>query len=214
MISSSDLTIIHQDDSLVVVEKPGGVLSVPGRGPDKQDCIVNRLKNVIPSCMEQPAVHRLDMDTSGLMVLALCSDAHRNLSRQFQEREVEKRYEALLDGEVEEERGEIQLSFRLDVDNRPHQIYDPVHGKLGITLWEKLGVENRLTRIAFTPVTGRTHQLRVHAAHELGLGYPIIGDRLYGGGKLGDSLMLHARYLRFRHPESGETLRFESKVPF
>ena len=211
---SSGLTIIYQDDYLVVVEKPGGVLSVPGRGPDKQDCIVNRLKNLIPSCMEQPAVHRLDMDTSGLMVLALRADAHRNLSCQCQEREVQKVYIALLDGVVEEERGEIQLSFRLDVDNRPHQIYDPVQGKLGITFWKKLGVEDRLTRIAFTPVTGRTHQLRVHASHKLGLGFPIIGDRLYGGGKLGDSLMLHAHCLQFRHPESGETLRFESKVPF
>jgi len=164
--------------------------------------------------MEQPSVHRLDMDTSGLLVLALHADAHRNLSRQFQEREVEKRYIALLDGVVTENGGEIRLPFRLDVDNRPYQIYDPVHGKLGITLWHKIGEDDRTTRIGFTPITGRTHQLRVHASHPLGLGRPIIGDRLYGKGKLGDSLLLHAHLLRFRHPASGVIMSFESDIPF
>ncbi|MDH4318530.1 MAG: RluA family pseudouridine synthase, partial [Desulfobulbaceae bacterium] len=197
-----------------VVDKPGGLLSVPGRGPDKSDCVVNRLKYMIPGCMEQPSVHRLDMDTSGLLVLALRPDAHRNLSRQFQEREVEKRYIALLDGSVTGNGGEIQLSFRLDVDNRPYQVYDPVHGKLGVTLWSKIAEDDHTTRIAFTPITGRTHQLRVHAAHPLGLDCPIIGDRLYGNGIPGDSLLLHAHFLRFRHPVSGVIMNFESNVPF
>jgi tRNA pseudouridine32 synthase/23S rRNA pseudouridine746 synthase len=208
------IDIIYQDASLVVVNKPGGLLSVPGRGPDKQDCIVNRLKAVIPECIEQPSVHRLDMATSGLMVLALTTEVHKHLCRQFQDRLVKKRYIALLDGVIEENSGEIRLPFRLDIDNRPYQIYDSVNGKMGITYWEKMGVENSKTRIAFTPLTGRTHQLRVHAAHKLGLGYPIMGDRLYGQGKPGEAMLLHASFLSFMHPASGETVSFELAVPF
>jgi tRNA pseudouridine32 synthase/23S rRNA pseudouridine746 synthase len=206
--------IIYEDPLFVVVDKPGGLLSVPGRGEDKQDCVVNRLKKLFPCCMEQPSVHRLDMDTSGLIVLAITPRVHRHLSIQFQKRMVEKRYAALLDGIVNEEAGEIRLPFRLDPDNRPYQVYDPVNGKMGISLWQNLGNDEGRTRMAFIPLTGRTHQLRVHSAHELGLGCPIVGDRLYGNGRSGDQLMLHARYLRFRHPEKGEPLVFESPVPF
>jgi tRNA pseudouridine32 synthase/23S rRNA pseudouridine746 synthase len=150
------------------------------------------------------------MDTSGLMVLALTIDAHKNLSFQFQNRTVKKQYLALLKGIVEQEQGEIRLPFRLDVANRPYQIYDPVHGKWGITLWEKKAVADHQTRILFTPVTGRTHQLRAHASHPMGLGCPIVGDRLYGHGKPGDRLLLHASYLSFQHPDNNKTLCFES----
>jgi tRNA pseudouridine32 synthase / 23S rRNA pseudouridine746 synthase len=209
-----EVDIIYQDAAIVVVNKPGGLLSVPGRGPDKQDCIVKRIRNLFPDCIPQPSVHRLDMETSGLMVLALTTDAHKSLSIQFQKRTVKKQYLAVLDGTVEEEQGEIKLPFRLDVTRRPYQIYDPAHGKWGITLWEKIAVKNHRTRILFTPLTGRTHQLRAHASHPMGLGCPIEGDRLYGHGKPGDRLLLHASYLSFQHPDHDKTLCFESLAWF
>jgi tRNA pseudouridine32 synthase/23S rRNA pseudouridine746 synthase len=215
---SDDLEIIYADQRLAVVNKPGGLLAVPGRGPDKQDCVVRRFKERFSDTIAQPAVHRLDMATSGLMVLALTAEAHRHLSRQFSERQVEKKYIALLDGSVEGEGGEIILCFRLDPDNRPHQIYDPARGKTGVTRWRRLHVRNSesrpQTRVEFIPLTGRTHQLRLHAAHELGLGCPIVGDSLYGGGKMGDPMLLHAALLAFTHPATGERLEFSSPVPF
>ena len=209
-----DINIIHTDPLFVIVDKPGGLLSVPGRGPDKQDCLVNRIKEKFPDCIQQPAVHRLDMDTSGLMVLALTKESHKNLSIQFQERQVQKRYVALLDGIVPGDSGEIRLSFRLDPDNRPYQVYDPVQGKLGISKWRKIGYEKEQSRIEFFPLTGRTHQLRLHSAHKEGLHCPIIGDRLYGNGRLGDQLMLHAASLSFLHPDNKAVLTFTSPVPF
>ncbi len=209
-----NIQILHSEPSFVVVEKPGDFLAVPGRGPDKQDCVVNRIKKIYTSCIDQPAVHRLDMQTSGLMVLALSREAHKRLSRQFEERLVKKRYIALLEGVVEKSSGRIQLPFRLDPDNRPYQIYDPVNGKIGITLWKKITVEKGKTRTEFIPLTGRTHQLRIHSAHPLGLGCPIVGDRLYGMGRQGDSMLLHASYLAFQHPVTGESLEFTSVEDF
>ncbi len=209
-----EIDIIHADTSVIVVNKPGGLLSVPGRGPEKQDCLVRRLQQRYPEMIEQPSVHRLDMYTSGLMVVAITSLAHRHLSRQFEERKVAKEYTALLDGQIEENGGEIHLPFRVDLNNRPHQMYDPVHGKMGSTIWKRLGYENSYTRILFTPLTGRTHQLRLHAAHQLGLGCPIVGDSLYGSGNDGDQMCLHASYLAFTHPDSLELLNFTSQPPF
>ncbi len=214
MKNEPELKIFFSDPLFVVVEKPGGLLSVPGRGPDNQDCVVARIKKLYPHCIKQPAVHRLDMDTSGLMVLALTSEAHRELSRQFEQRVVVKRYIAILDGIIADESGEIELAFRLDPDNRPYQVLDPVDGKIGISRWQKIGIEGGKTRIEFMPYTGRTHQLRVQSAHVLGLGCPIVGDRLYGSGKKGGRLMLHASFLCFQHPGSGEEMCFESKPPF
>jgi tRNA pseudouridine32 synthase/23S rRNA pseudouridine746 synthase len=223
------LEIIFADQQLVVVNKPGGLLAVPGRGPDKQDSVVSRLKEQFPDAIEQPAVHRLDMATSGLMVLALTAETHRHLSCQFSQREVDKIYIALLDGAVTEavtgengETCEIELCFRLDPKNRPYQVYDPVQGKVGITRWRRLAFSKTLfgsevhpqTRIEFTPLTGRTHQLRLHAAHPLGLGCPIIGDSLYGTGQMGDPMYLHATRLAFTHPLSKERLEFYSPPPF
>jgi tRNA pseudouridine32 synthase/23S rRNA pseudouridine746 synthase len=207
------LHIFFHDPHIIVVNKPGGLLSVPGRGVDKQDCVVNRLKKQF-CCIDQPSVHRLDMDTSGLMVLAVTKAAHRHLSIQFQNRTVKKQYTALLDGIIRDKAGEIKLAFRLDTDNRPHQIHDSLLGKQGITKWKNLGVEEKWTRIEFSPVTGRTHQLRLHASHELGLGYPIVGDRLYGTGEPGGQLMLHATRLSFTHPTTGEEIKFYSPPPF
>jgi len=214
MNPESTLHIIHEDSEFVVVNKPSGFLSVPGRGPYKLDCVTTRVRMRYPSCPEQPAVHRLDMDTSGLIVVALNAASQRNLSMQFQNRETSKRYVALLEGELEAESGTIQLPFRLDVDNRPIQIYDEVHGKIGITHWEKLGIEGGRTRVAFRPVTGRTHQLRVHAAHERGLGIPIVGDPFYGAGTGPGQMKLHACDLKLLHPKSGETLEFHCPPAF
>lgn len=208
------LDIIHQESTFVVVNKPSGLLSVPGRGPDMQDCMVNRLKSLFPGCMEHPSVHRLDMDTSGLLVLALNKEAQRHICMQFEHRKVEKIYVALLDGVVAEDHGEIALAFRLDPDNRPYQVYDPEQGKMGTTRWRKLGVEGECTRVEFTPLTGRTHQLRLHAAHHLGLGIPIVGDRLYGSGTAPGLLKLHASFLAFDHPETGRRMKFESQPRF
>lgn len=208
------LNIVHEDPDFVVVDKPSGMLSVPGKGPEKADCVSSRVRRLYPDCMEFPSVHRLDMDTSGLIVLALNPNAQRNLSIQFQERETRKRYIALLDGELADSRGTIELRFRVDVDNRPRQIYDEVGGKIGITHWQKLGKENGKTRISMVPVTGRTHQLRVHAAHERGLGIPIVGDPLYGKGTGPAQLKLHACELGFQHPVTGQALDFESAPSF
>ena len=209
-----DLHIIHSDPSLVVVNKPGGLLAVPGRGPDRQNCIVNRARQHFPDMVAQPAVHRLDMQTSGLMLLARNSEAHRDLSRQFAQRLVRKRYIALLEGAIPSESGTIALSFRLDPENRPYQVYDPNNGKEGVTLWRKLAEEPAGTRVEFTPLTGRTHQLRLHAAHRLGLNAPIIGDSLYGNGRFGDKMFLHSAYLAFIHPVTGTLCAFFSEPPF
>jgi len=208
------LPLIHVDPDFVVVDKPAGMLSVPGRGPDKQDCVERRVRQLFPDCPRQPAVHRLDMDTSGLMVLARTVSAHRLLSRQFAERRVVKKYIAVLEGVVEQEEGRIALAFRLDPDNRPRQVYDPERGQLGITLWRRCGLAGGRTRIAFTPLTGRTHQLRLHAAHPLGLHCPIVGDRLYGIRRDGERMLLHAERLEFFHPRSDASLIFSSPVPF
>lgn len=208
------MKIIYYDETIVVVEKPGGLLAVPGRDPENQDCVSSRIQDKFANCIPQPAVHRLDMDTSGLMVLAFTKEAHRNISIQFQERLVKKIYIALLDGLVINDSGEIRLPFRLDVDNRPRQIYDPIQGKIGLSKWQKVNEKSGKTRIQFTPITGRTHQLRVHAAHPLGLGCPIVGDPLYGRGKSGEQMMLHAFSLRFKHPQTGKEMTFESIVPF
>lgn len=208
------LDVVYQDSAIVVVNKKSGMLAVPGRGAEKIDSVAHRVTQLFPTCIPQPAVHRLDMDTSGLMVLALTAEAHKNLSRQFHERQTHKRYIALLDGELTEDEGTIELPFRLDVDNRPIQIYDEVHGKIGITHWKKIGLENGLTRISFQPITGRTHQLRVHAAHPRGLGIPIVGDPFYGSGTESGQLKLHACELGFVHPISKKQEMFTKKALF
>ncbi len=208
------MKIIYQDTHIVVVDKPSGLLSVPGRGPEKIDSVAHRIRMQFTGCIEQPATHRLDMDTSGLLVLALTPEAHRHLSLQFQNRETDKHYLALLEGELEGDEGTITLPFRLDIENRPHQIYDEVHGKMGTTHWKKIGIENGLTRIAFHPITGRTHQLRVHSAHPNGLGIPILDDPLYGNGSAPGKMKLHAGELSFTHPITEERLTFQSKCPF
>lgn len=214
MNSDGKMKVVYSDEVIVVTDKVSGFLAVPGKGDHNLDSVSWRVRNLFDGCIEQPSVHRLDMDTSGLMVLARTKEAHRHLSIQFQNREPEKLYEALLEGLLNKESGVIELPFRLDVDNRPHQIFDPEHGKMGTTHWRKLGEEGEFTRVEFKPITGRTHQLRVHSAHSLGLGIPIVGDPLYGNGDEPGKLKLHAKKLGFTHPVSGERMTFESAVPF
>ncbi|MBK1792374.1 RluA family pseudouridine synthase [Persicirhabdus sediminis] len=212
------LDIIHEDEFFVVVNKPPGMLSVPGKGPERADCVAARVRQMYPGCPAQPEAHRLDMDTSGLIVMCRTVECKRLIQKQFQDRVTAKKYIALLEGELAEEiddEGIIELPFRLDIDNRPIQIYDEVHGKMGITKWRKLGVENGWTRVEFRPVTGRTHQLRVHAAHAKGLGIPIVEDVFYGNGVRGQCrLRLHAAELSFFHPLSDEKITFVSEPDF
>lgn len=221
------LKILYRDTDIIVVNKQSGILSVPGRGPEKQDCIVNRVKRLFPECIPQPSVHRLDMETSGLMVLAFTKDAHRKLSRQFEEGLVEKKYIALLDGILAKKgiphAGTKELYFRLDVEKRPHQIWDSVYGKKAVTEWKIIDVEKYLsplknkknvTRILFIPHTGRTHQLRLASADSHGFGIPIIGDTLYGICEPGERLMLHSCYIKFVHPSTGKVMEFNCESDF
>ena len=225
------LKIVYRDKNLVVVDKQSGILSVPGRGPEKQDSIVSRLKNLFPDCINQPSVHRLDMETSGLMVLAFDAETHRALNHQFENRDVKKEYIAVLDGIIlkkdflqnerikwfSEKSGIMELYFRLDVENRPHQIWDEENGKKSVTEFEILNFENyknpqgkvqKATRIKFIPHTGRTHQLRLASSDIHGFNHQIIGDSLYGIFTEGQRLLLHSSYLSFVHPVSGKRMEF------
>ena len=223
------LEILYRDEHIVVINKSSGLLSIPGRTEDKQDCVTSRLKNLFPNCIEQPSVHRLDMETSGLLVLALTKEAHRDLSIQFQEGNVKKEYIAILDGVLQkakgdnapkngEKKGHVELKFRVDLENRPHQIYDEEYGKLGITDWELLdvfsmktsmeGEKHPVTKVLFKPVTGRTHQLRLVSADSHGFGLPIVGDTLYGICRPGERLLLHSCKLEFNHPQTKERMCF------
>lgn len=211
---SVSLDVIRQSDRWVVVDKPAGLLSVPGRGPEKQDCVAKRCATLFPAATGPLTVHRLDMETSGLMVLALDPDAHRALSKQFEARMVSKRYEALVWGRPHGDCGEVRLPIRLDIENRPRQIHDPERGKACETHWRVLSSwetdRGAVTHLEFHPVTGRSHQLRVHAAHPEGLGCPILGDSLYGRGDDSPRMMLHATLLAFDDPATGERVTCRS----
>ena len=206
----------------VVVDKPAGMLSVPGRGEDKQDCVAARVRAMFPDATGPLTVHRLDMDTSGLMVFALSPFAQGKLSRQFQLRKTAKRYTAVLEGQVEDDAGEIDLPLFVDWPNRPRQQVDYILGKPAQTQWTVTSREGNRTRVEFTPITGRSHQLRVHAAtprDEGGLGAPIVGDPLYGDPLYSDPdaaprMLLHASYLAFRDPTTGVWTTFQSEAPF
>lgn len=196
----------------VVVEKPSGMLSVPGKGPQKRDCVAVRVAAMFPDAQGSLVAHRLDMETSGLMVLGLDAAAQRHLSRQFEDRVVRKAYVALLDGEVPGDQGLVDLPMRPDIDNRPVQIVDHTHGRPALTRWRVLAREVDRTRVRFEPITGRTHQLRLHAA--AGLRRPILGDVLYGDPASAERLMLHASELSFLDPENGRRVEFASVPPF
>ncbi|MBA4380961.1 MAG: RNA pseudouridine synthase [Sideroxydans sp.] len=222
--------ILFQDAHLLIVHKPAGLLSVPGRGEDKQDCLSARIQQVFPDAL---VVHRLDMATSGLMVFARSEAMQRELSRMFREREVTKRYVALVAGVLENEVGEIDLPLIVDWPNRPRSKVDHELGKPSLTRYRLLGVESlssrakigasfdtalptqdernlAVSRVELEPITGRTHQLRLHLAS---IGHPIIGDTLYGG-RSAERLMLHATRLAFNHPINAMPLYFESDAPY
>ena len=208
------LTAVLEDPRFVVVSKPSGLLSVPAKDPAITDHVVSRVAARYPGSSGPLSVHRLDMETSGLLVLALDPSAHRDLSIQFQERRVQKTYVALVHGRVEADAGTIELPLRLDPDRRPHQVVDARRGRAAETSWRVLARESDVTRIELKPRTGRTHQLRVHCAHTAGLGHPILGDRLYGDPSSAPRLMLHARRLVFEHPSHYRPVDVEDPEPF
>lgn len=208
------LPILYEDDGLVAVDKPAGLLSVPGRYSHRQDSILSRLKLVLPDGEKLVAVHRLDQDTSGVLVLARHQAAERSLRRQFQNRQVSKTYEALVHGHPVHPEGIIDLPLWGNPEDRPRQTVQWQWGKPSQTRYRVSGREEEMTRVEFYPLTGRTHQLRVHAAHPQGLNAPIVGDRLYSVSTEGQRLHLHARELRLQHPEHGEELVIQAPTPF
>ncbi|MBG1240640.1 RluA family pseudouridine synthase [Nostoc sp. NZL] len=208
------LPIIYEDEWLIAVNKPTGLLSVPGRYRDRQDSVLSRLRHLLADGMALISVHRLDQETSGILLLARDRQTHRQLSQQFQQRQVHKVYEALLSGTVTVNQGVIDLPLWGDPENRPYQKVDWQHGKPSLTHFQVMAREGDYTRVEFTPVTGRTHQLRVHAADRRGLGVTILGDRLYGCCVVTSRLHLHARELRFEHPQLNETIHLNVKTPF
>ncbi|MCA0133114.1 RluA family pseudouridine synthase [Winogradskyella alexanderae] len=204
------LEIIYEDDFLLLVNKPHEFLSVPGK--TIKDSVQTRMKTYLPEAKGPLLVHRLDMSTSGLLLVAKNEKTHKNLQKQFIERSVKKRYIALLDGVIDKSEGYIELPLRVDLNNRPRQLVCYAHGKPGKTKYRVLALEKNRTRVHFYPITGRTHQLRVHAAHHKGLDMPIVGDDLYG--KKAERLYLHAEQLTFEHPVTKERLTFTSEPSF
>lgn len=207
IVTNTSIDIRYEDDYLLVVNKMAGMLSIPGK--EQVVSLYDQLRGIYPEAM---LVHRLDMATSGLLLVAKSLDIYKRLQAQFARREVKKRYEALLEGVIEEEQGTIELPLCLDPTDRPKQQVSYKHGKQAITHYRVLARSDGRTRIAFYPITGRTHQLRVHAAHPLGLHTSIVGDMLYG--MAGDRLCLHAASLTFVHPVSRKVIELCSEVPF
>jgi tRNA pseudouridine32 synthase / 23S rRNA pseudouridine746 synthase len=215
-IDPSEPRAVFEDEHLLVVSKPSGLLTVSGRSASLSDCVVSRLRTRYPDATGPLAVHRLDLDTSGLLLIAKHADTAKALQRMFSLREIEKHYVAWLDGNIAADHGHITLPLRLDVDDRPRHIHDPVFGKPAHTEWHVLARQNGRTRVRFNAHTGRSHQLRVHSAHPQGLDAPIAGDRLYGhhAPSEGERMQLHAERLAFVHPVSGARLVIEESAPF
>lgn len=209
LAKEKQLKIVYDDEELVVVNKPTELLSVPGI--EIQDSVYTRLQDMLKG-VEPLIIHRLDMSTSGLLVVAKTKETHKHIQRQFLKKTVNKRYTALLSGTIEKDEGVIELPLRLDPLDRPRQIVCFDKGKKSRTLWKVIERNNETTKVHFWPITGRTHQLRVHSAHELGLNAPIVGDDLYGIVK--DRLYLHAGLLEFQHPKTKENLCFEIEADF
>jgi len=210
------LDIIYQDDDIVVLNKASGILSVPGRLPEHQDCLQNRVQRVLPSAT---IVHRLDMATSGLMIMALNKPAHVAISRQFEQRKIQKNYLARVFGQVKDVEGSVDLPLICDWPNRPKQMVDHENGKKSLTHFRVLSYsdlvnEEASTLVELTPVTGRSHQLRVHM---LAIGHPILGDRLYATKEaltMRNRLQLHALNISFFHPKTELAITFNAPCPF
>jgi tRNA pseudouridine32 synthase / 23S rRNA pseudouridine746 synthase len=215
----STLNVIHEDEKMIVLDKPAGLLAVPGRGPDKQDCLSARAQAKWPDAL---VVHRLDMATSGLVVMARGIEAQRQLSRAFEQREVHKRYTAVVAGTLRNPQPDngwntIDLPLTIDWPNRPRSIVSAELGKPSVTRWRLAGAptdDDHTTRLELEPVTGRTHQLRVHLQ---AIGHPILGDMLYATPEQqarAPRLLLHAHQLSLPHPQHGDTVHFHSPCPF
>lgn len=205
------LDILHHDSALLIVNKPAGLLSVPGKDPGKEDCLIDRLRRVFPEVL---LVHRLDCDTSGVMVFALTKAAQGNLGQQFEKRQTKKIYAARLAGHLEPKEGTVDLPLCVDWPNRPRQHVNHDQGKPAVTDWRVVKYEGDTTRVRLMPQTGRSHQLRVHM---LALGHPILGDLIYAEGPARTDyprMMLHAESLRLRHPETGKSITFSAPTPF
>ena len=203
--------ILYRDERLILFDKPPGLLSVPGIGPEKADCLASRVTEAMPGAR---IVHRLDRDTSGIILMAMDAEAHRSLSIQFQDRVVHKVYQALASGHPAENEGVIDLPMRKDLDHPPRQIIDHVHGRSAQTRWSVLDRGSDWTRFELRPVTGRSHQLRLHLQQ---IGHPILGDDLYASGEMAGSasrLCLHACQLGFIHPSTAEWMEHASDCPF
>ncbi len=203
--------ILYVDDHLLVVNKPSGLHSVPGLNMDPRDCLIGWVQKTYPKAR---IVHRLDRDTSGLLVLGHHADAHRELSRQFQDREVEKFYQALVYGHLAETQGQVDLPLRYDPPTKPRHVVDMENGQSALTFWRVIERLRQCTRMELKPYTGRSHQLRVHMQ---ALGHPILGDALYAEGEalaLSPRLCLHAERLEITHPYTGARLRFDCPAPF
>lgn len=205
------LVVLHRDADILVIDKPSGLLTVPGKDPALADCVAARALSLDPDAR---IVHRLDMDTSGVLVLALHPAAQRHLGLQFERRHVAKTYVARVAGSVGEDSGTIDLPLRCDWPNRPRQMVDPQQGRPARTHWSVIAREPDATRLLLEPVTGRSHQLRVHMC---ALGHPILGDPLYGSAESREAaprLHLHAASLTLHHPEGGKRITFSSPCPF
>lgn len=206
------LELIYSDEYLLAVNKPAGLLSVPGRGEDKTDSLATRVQAEYPDALVS---HRLDRDTSGLLLFPRGADIHRRISLMFEKREMHKSYLAVVMGRFEQAEGEVDLPMIVDWPNRPRQMVDAATGKPALTRYRVLSYEvaSNTSRVALEPVTGRTHQLRVHMS---AIGHPIVGDTLYGGNLdgLAERLQLHAHTLDFQHPVSGVSLNLVCKPPF
>jgi tRNA pseudouridine32 synthase/23S rRNA pseudouridine746 synthase len=204
------IPVLHEDSALLVVNKPAGLLSVPGKGADLADCLLARLERAFPTVR---LVHRLDRDTSGVMVFALTEHAQRHLGQQFETRKVKKTYLSRVVGRLAPKSGEVDLPLIVDWPNRPRQKVCHETGKPALTRWKVLRAGEKESRVRLFPLTGRSHQLRVHM---LALGHPILGDSLYAPDTtdLVDRMMLHAEELRLTHPESGHGLNFRARPPF
>lgn len=206
------IRIVHQDHALLVVEKPSLLLSVPGRAEDNRDCLVSRLQ--AHGYPEARIVHRLDWETSGLIVLARNAEAHRELSRQFHDREIDKQYTALCWGQPEQEHGRIELPLRYNPPTKPRHVVDFEHGRHALTFWHVVTRAENFCRVTLVPITGRSHQLRVHM---LAIGHPLLGDQLYAHEQalqMRMRLCLHASQLSITHPDTKQRLTFDSPAPF
>jgi tRNA pseudouridine32 synthase/23S rRNA pseudouridine746 synthase len=204
------LDILHDDHEIIVVNKPSGLLSVPGKGADLADCLLARIVEAFPTAL---LVHRLDRDTSGVMVFALSPHAQRHLGLQFEKRQVQKTYVARVAGRLEPAQGTVDLPLIVDWPNRPRQMVCHETGRPAQTDWRVLRAGDEESRVRLSPKTGRSHQLRVHM---LALGHPILGDPFYATGVARDHprLMLHSEELRLRHPDGGRGMRFRVPAPF